>query len=407
MRVAYGQINYLMIDAMKNKDQVALSQLIFSLNWEDPASDLQALRIKPGDKVMAITSGCCNALEFLLHDPEQVYTLDINPAQTYLMELKTAAIKHLSFESYRDLMGLSSTTDRSDIYASLRSHLSPGAREFWDEQGKIIRKGLVMSGRYENFVRLAGWAIRFLQGRKRVLRLFQEKSLEEQQRYFDEVFNTRRFRAIFPLLFNKRMLARKGLNADYFHFHDGSSSFAESFYNRARHAMRDLPIKGNYFLALYLQGQYNSPEEVPEYLKPENFSTLKERIDRITLITDDAKEWLMRMPDSTIDCFSLSNICELKSENDTDLLFREISRVGKNGGRCCFRNLMIPREVPVGLSPIVQKDEQLSHKMMAEDRSFVYGKVAAYQIRKVQAEQKPAMQAQDDSSFSQPSTPVN
>jgi S-adenosylmethionine-diacylglycerol 3-amino-3-carboxypropyl transferase len=201
------------------------------------------------------------------------------------------------------------------------------------------------------------------------------------------------------------MLARKGLNADYFHFHDGSSSFAESFYNRARHAMRDLPIKGNYFLALYLLGRYNSPEEVPEYLKSENFSTLKERIDRIIPITADAKEWLMRMPDSTIDCFSLSNICELKSENDTDHLFQEISRVGKNGGRCCFRNLMIPREVPASLATIVQKDEPLSHKLMAEDRSFVYGKVAAYQIHKVPEGQQPALQPQVASSLNHPSAP--
>lgn len=385
---------------MKNKDQVALSKLIFSLNWEDPASDLQALRIQPGDTVMAITSGGCNALEFLLHDPAHVYTVDINPAQSYLMELKMAAISHLSFERYSDLMGLSAIADRPGIYATLRPHLSLGAREFWDQQPGIIRKGIVMSGRYESFVRLAGRAIRFLQGKKRVSDLFRDRSLKEQQQYFDKVFNTRRFRAIFPLLFNKWMLARKGLNADYFHFHDGSSSFAESFYNRARHAMRNLPLKGNYFLALYLQGRYNSPDEVPEYLKAEHFSVLKERINRISPITADAKEWLMGMPDNTIDLFSLSNICELKSEKDTDLLFREVSRVGKNGGRCCFRNLMIPREVPDGLAATVRKDEPLSHKMMAEDRSFVYGKVAAYQIQKVQETQQPALPPQIGSTSS-------
>ena len=367
---------------MKNKNQVELHKLIFTLNWEDPKSDIKALEIKPGETVMTITSGGCNSIEFLLYDPSAIYAIDINPAQSFLMELKKASFQQLDYNEFSDLMGLTAGHDRKAIYAKVRAYLPEPAQAFWDTQSQIIDKGIVMAGRYEAFVKLAGRVLKFLQGKKNIQLLFAEKTAIEQQHYFDTVFDTWQFKAVFRLLFNKRMLARKGLSADYFHFDDGSRSFAESFYNRAKNAMRNIPIQDNYFLALYLLGKYRNHVEIPEYLKETNFAVLKERVSRIQVITMDAKDWLHSATDDSVNCFSLSNICELKSESDAELLFNEIARAGKNRGRVCFRNLMIPREVPEPLKNVVVKNTDLSKKLLADDRSFVYGKVAAYYIRK-------------------------
>ena len=178
------------------------------------------------------------------------------------------------------------------------------------------------------------------------------------------------------------MLAKRGLVADYFHFDDGSKSFAESFYNRSKKAFRDIPIKGNYFLSLYLLGKYRNDREVPAYLKRENFELIKSRVDRIKIITADAQGWLDSMPAESINCFALSNICELMSEKDTNRLFSAVSKTARKNSRIIFRNLMIPREVPSGLCSIIVKDEALSKDIQFHDRSFVYGKVAAYIINK-------------------------
>ena len=178
------------------------------------------------------------------------------------------------------------------------------------------------------------------------------------------------------------MLAKRGLVADYFHFDDGSKSFAESFYKRSRNAFRDLPVKGNYFLSLYLLGKYRNAEEVPAYLLEQNFDTIKSRVDRIKIITADAQGWLDLMPDDSINSFALSNICELMSEADTFRLFSSVARTGRQGAKVIFRNLMIPREVPDELNQIIKKNEILSKSIQMNDRSFVYGKVAAYQINK-------------------------
>ena len=371
----------------KTKDQVQLSKLVFTHNWEDPESDQSALRIKSNDVVQAITSGGCNVLGFLMFDPKEIYSVDINPAQSHLLELKIAAIKLFGFKEFIAFAGLADCENRLALYNKLKTSLTRAAAIFWDEHTKIIQSGFIMNGKYERFIKLAGKLIWLLQGRKRVLGLFENKTIEEQQKYFDQVWNTRRFNYLFKVLFNKRMLANRGLVADYFSFDDGSKSFADSFYIRAKKAFRDIPVQGNYFLSLYLLGKFRDVYEVPEYLKEENFKTIKSRIDRIKVITIGAQNWIDTMPDQSIDCFALSNISELMSEQETHALFTGVARTAKDGARIIFRNLMIPREVPEDLQVSIKKDQLLSKKLYQNDRSFVYGKVAAYIVQKTASDQ--------------------
>ncbi len=365
-----------------NQEQVQLSKLVFTHNWEDPISDYNALKIKSKDTILAITSGGCNILGFLLNNPETIYCVDINLAQSQLLHLKIAAIKALKFEDFIGFSGLVPHNDRVGLFENIKPHLSSESVRFWIEHEKIISKGFIMNGKYERFVKFAGKFLKLLQGKNRVLGLFKAKTKEEQEQYFDTVWDTKRFKYLFKILFNKHMLAKKGLAADYFHFDDGSASFAESFYNRSKKAFRDLPIKGNYFVSLYLLGKYKSQEEVPDYLKRENYETIKSRVDRIKIFTSDAQGWLDSLKEESIDCFALSNICELMSEEETKRLFSAVKRTAKPHARVIFRNLMIPREVPESLREDIVKNVSLSKDICDNDRSFVYGKVAAYTVYK-------------------------
>lgn len=366
----------------KEKDQIPLFKLVFTHNWEDPESDHQALRIKSNDAVIAITSGGCNVLGFLLADPAVIYSIDINPTQSWLLELKIAAIKNLEFDDFIAFSGLKESYNRLQIFERLKPGLSKDALAFWNNQKKILQRGFIMNGKYEGFIKLAGKFINLLQGKKRIHGLFKEKTKEEQEAYFDKVWDTRRFHYMFKILFNKPMLARRGLVADYFHFDDGSRSFAESFYKRSKKAFRNIPVKGNYFLSLYLTGRYRNDDEVPAYLKRAHFEIIKSRVDRIQIFTDEAQHWIDAMPDASIDCFALSNICELMSDKDTNRLFTAVYRTSRTNARVIFRNLMIPRDVPEALIGKIVKDEFLSKQIYDNDRSFVYGKVAAYNISK-------------------------
>jgi len=219
-----------------------------------------------------------------------------------------------------------------------------------------------------------------IQGKKRIDGLFRCATLEQQQDYFDRKWNTVQWRLLFKLLANKRMLANRGLTADYFRFDDGSSSFPESFLRRARRALCEIPVESNYFLARYLLARYRSEEAVPAYLLRKNLPVVRERLDRIELVTSPAQNWLDQQPDASIDCFSLSNICELMSPHETERFFVEVARSARPGARICFRNLIVPRGVPENLQSKIKLLEELSLDLIARDRSFVYSRVGAFVV---------------------------
>lgn len=63
-------------------------------------------------------------------------------------------------------------------------------------------------------------------------------------------------------------------------------------------------------------------------------------------------------------------------------MFSGVLRAASDNARVSFRNLIIPREVPDDLASHIVKDEELSKSIYFKDRSFVYGKVAAYRVRR-------------------------
>ncbi|MFC1629224.1 DUF3419 family protein [Gemmatimonadota bacterium] len=360
--------------------QVELHKLIYTANWEDPESDHKALRIQPGDTVMTITSGGCNTLGFLAFDPAVIHTIDINPNQANQLELKMAAMKNLEYQDFVQFMGLAPSPDRLETYSLLRNSLSPKAADFWDANQTIIRKGFLLHGSYDRFVKLVGKFVRLGHGKKRVEGLLATNNLEEQRAFYDRFWDILRTRLLFQVFYNKRIIARIGLEADYFRFDDGSKSFAESFRRKFRRVIHEVPVQGNYFLHIYLKGQYRSLREVPDYLREEHYETIRSRLDRIRILTADAKKWLEDQLPCSIDCFALSNICELMDEEDTTFTFEQVARTARNGARMSFRNLMIPRTVPAHLQSVIRRDAELSAQLLREDRSFVYSRVDALHL---------------------------
>jgi S-adenosylmethionine-diacylglycerol 3-amino-3-carboxypropyl transferase len=360
--------------------QVELPELLFGLSWEDPESDRLALRIEPGETVVAISSGSCNTFGLLLENPGRIFTVDINPCQSHLLELKRAAIRRLDFDRLHAFLGVREGRNRAKVFESLAGDLSAPALAYWRSRPAAIQGGVIYQGRYERFLRHFRSLVRLTQRRWRIDGLFQSSSLDQQRDYFDRVWNTPQWRMLFHLLFNKHILAKGGLSADYFRFDDGASSFAESFFERAKRALREIPIGSNYFIAQYLLGRYPSPEAIPDYLKKDNLDLVRERLDRIEIVTADLKVWLASHPEASIDAFSLSNICELMSLEDTARTFTQVVRTARPGARICFRNLMIRREVPADLRAKIQLCEDLSRRLTAQDRSFAYSRVQAYVV---------------------------
>jgi S-adenosylmethionine-diacylglycerol 3-amino-3-carboxypropyl transferase len=358
-------------------EPAALSELVFSLSWEDPELDRQAFGELRGKTLCAVSSGGCNVLTFLLDDPERIVAFDYNQSQTHVLELKLAAIRALDYAGLLELLGVRPSQRRGALYAALRPLLSAAASAYWDAAPWLVSKGLLGGGRYERFVGAFRKFLHVVQGERRIQGLFAERDEAERRRYFDAQWNTWAWRMLFKAFFNRTLLARRGLAADYFTFDDGSRSFAESFARRAEHAMTALSVRDNPFLAQYLLGRYLDEDHLPRWLQPEQLPVLKERVDRVVLRTADARR-LFEAERNVYDGICLSNVCELMSEADTTVTLRLAAQALRGGGMLTLRNLMVPRRASAELNDLLTLQRARSEELLRLDRSFVYSAFLVY-----------------------------
>ena len=80
--------------------------LVYNQIWEDPQVDLQALKLDKNSRILTISSGGCNALNYLSESPEKVTAVDLNRHHIFLLNLKKSAIEHLpSYEDFFAFFG--------------------------------------------------------------------------------------------------------------------------------------------------------------------------------------------------------------------------------------------------------------------------------------------------------------
>ncbi len=79
--------------------------LVYNICWEDPRIDRKLLEIRPGSRVLMITSAGCNALEYLLDKPAEIHCTDINPRQNALLELKIRMAEQLEWGDFSGFLG--------------------------------------------------------------------------------------------------------------------------------------------------------------------------------------------------------------------------------------------------------------------------------------------------------------
>ena len=103
--------------------------------------------INPKDTVLTLTSGGCNALNLLVHGAREVYSVDCNPAQSALLELKAVAIQQLEYQDVWQLFGEGKHPNFDSIYErKLAPFLSQTSHNFWSKRKWYFKAGLYYQG---------------------------------------------------------------------------------------------------------------------------------------------------------------------------------------------------------------------------------------------------------------------
>ena len=154
-------------------------------------------------RCLCISSGGETAFSLLASGAETVVTVDINPAQNYLVELKLAAITRLPYE---DLVA-AVTTDAKPAYEKLRGELEVPAQQFFDRRTEALGSGLLNIGRGDRAIRLMARLLEtFLVSPATVDKLLTSQSVDEQKQLFQSCWNTVRWRISTEIAFHPRLL---------------------------------------------------------------------------------------------------------------------------------------------------------------------------------------------------------
>src|SRR5450755_3482945 len=116
-------------------------RLVYTQIWEDPESDLAALRLPLGSTIVTISSGGCNALSYLTARPAQVYAVDLNEAHLSLLQLKIAGLRAFSdYAQFWQFFGEAASLANAGLYVErLRPMLDADTRAYWDKLNIIGR----------------------------------------------------------------------------------------------------------------------------------------------------------------------------------------------------------------------------------------------------------------------------
>lgn len=205
--------------------------ILYANCWEDPEIDRKAFGIKPEDVVFSITSGGCNVLTFLLDNPQKIISLDLNPHQNYMLELKMSAFKNLNYYELLGFMGVKHSVKRDQEYKRLRDDISDQSRVFWDSQAGYIEKGIINCGRFERYMRLLGKTINILFKRKLINKFYQENDKRKKEILFRD-----EWKGIIWSIVKRVLLSRATMSLlfdkDFFKYLDDNFSFGNHFENK-------------------------------------------------------------------------------------------------------------------------------------------------------------------------------
>jgi len=342
--------------------------------WEDPALLEAGLEIGGDDDVLSVLSGGCNSLALALMGARRVVAVDISLPQVAVAHLKIAGIRCLDYPRFLELLGAQPSERRLDLYREVRQELPDGTRAYWDEHAETLEAGVLRSGKFEGYFRtFRNRVLPLIHGRTTIDALLEPRPLPEQRRFYDQRWNTWRWRTVFRVFFGRRVMGWLGRDPSFFRYVEGGS-VGEAILRRTERALTELPIEDNYFLHYILTERFRDLQRAHPYLSEAGFEALRGgAVDRVETVHADLWEFLAEQPDGAFSAFNLSDVFEYVSEAVYERQLSEIVRVARPGARLAYWNMMVPRTRPPSLAQELQPLTERAADLHARDRAFFYG----------------------------------
>ena len=373
---------------------------VYNQIWEDPAVDLEALRLGPEHRLITIASGGCNVLNYLAAGPQRVIAVDLNPNHVALTRLKLQALQHLpDHDSFFRFFGIAKDKANRRIFDSfLAERLDRETRRYWERRMPLHGRRINMFARnlyrYGLLGRFIGvlHTVAKLHG-KRLQDILSARDVEEQRVLFE--------RTIAPLFDNRlvRFLSRMpvsyyGLGIPPAQYDELVASAADgnpvtTLRERVQRLACDFPIADNYFAWQAFSRGYDIEGRmaVPAYLQAENYEAIKSRVNRVEVHHASMTDFLARQPARSLHRYVLLDAQDWMTAEQMTALWTQIDRTAhETDARVIFRTAGADSPLPKKLAPALLGAwtylEAESRGFHARDRSSIYGGFHVYERRK-------------------------
>ena len=374
---------------------LAFSGLVYPQIWEDPVVDIEAMALKPGDRVAAIASGGCNVLSYVTAEDVRVTALDLNPAHVALNKLKHAAVKHSpDYETFARFFVSAADRDTGAIYDKLLApHLDEATRTYWEGRDMLGRRRIsyfarrfYRQGLLGGFITM-GHMISRLHGRNPAKMLAAKTRVEQEQIFEAELAPLFEMRHMRWLMDKPASLFGLGIPPSQFDALKGTEPhMADVLKARLARLAHGFDLKDNYFAWQAFGRGYAAQGDgpLPPYLARENWTMLKERVRNVEVVHASFAEHLSRLPEQTYDAYVLLDAQDWMTDEQLTTLWSEIVRTAKPGCRVIFRTAgeetILPGRVPQGILGRFRYDADQGRAFTERDRSSIYGGFHLYTL---------------------------
>lgn len=346
------------------------ARLWYSIGNEDWKTEQAALKIQPDSNVLCVTASGDRPLNLLTVPCASMTTVDANPFQNALFDLKKAAMQQLSYQEYLAFLGILPHPDRIKTYNRLKQTLNSASINLWKKHSKKIAAGVIYQGMLERFLKRVSSALHLIRGKK-IKRLFACNDLVQQQIFLENDWKTFLCRkalhvALHPTI-SRTFIKDPGLYAHV----DSSTHAGQKMFERIHASLNGFLAKESLLLNLFFNGKI-APEQFPPYLNEAGVGLIKPHLDNVHFETLDLVSFLEQAKSNSYDRFSISDVASYLSKEDFHRLLKELYRTAKPGARFCIRQFLSEYHLPEPYASSMKREPALEQTLEREDRCCVY-----------------------------------
>ena len=363
--------------------------LVYFQIWEDPEIDLEALQLQPDSHVVAIASGGCNVLSYLIDGPARITAVDLSQAHVALNRLKLAAASRLSsWDAFYRFCGAADDKGNITVYRQqIAPYLDVQSRAYWDKRSlqQFGRRRISIFARNAYRHGVLGRFIGFSHAIARAYgvdlhELLSARSLDEQRLFFETalapLFDKR---AVRWATGNRLSLYGLGIPPAQYEALAGGSDMRHVLRARLERLTCGFPLEDNYFAWQAFGRSYarGASGPLPPYLRREHFDAVRGRASRVEVMNRSVTEYLASCPGASRDRYVLLDAQDWMTDAQLNALWSEITRTARPGARVIFRTAAEPSLLPGRLDDAIlsrwRYEADRSKSLTDRDRSAIYG----------------------------------